>query len=252
MTPEQSQIMPPDGDKEYWKGLYMQERDCRIKWQQVVQATAAEPDTLDVQTESHHAAILITHEEAGRVLSKKEFDLCVRIAKRAYQDGYFHPNHAAENALVAQVPSAGSVPQDSSSDLSDGEIDRISCGVSGTFGTRSWKIGFARAVIAADRATATVSVAEPVAYVNQADLDLLANYGTSGACVLYNRTVGNATIPLYASQPAADNAPQEPRVPLSKEYIKVIYRALYGCSPDEENYAFAYALLAASIGGDRK
>ncbi len=34
MTPEQSQIMPPDGDKEYWKALYLQERDCRIKWQQ--------------------------------------------------------------------------------------------------------------------------------------------------------------------------------------------------------------------------
>jgi hypothetical protein len=61
-----------------------------------------------------------------------------------------------------------------------------------------------------DRAAAPVSVAEPVTYVNQADLDLLANYGTSGACVLYNRPVGNATIPLYAAQPTADNAPQAP------------------------------------------
>jgi hypothetical protein len=38
-----------------------------------------------------HAVVLgIVHEEAGRTLSKEDFDLCMRIARHAFGKGYAH------------------------------------------------------------------------------------------------------------------------------------------------------------------
>lgn len=54
--------------------------------------------TSDVGADQHHAALRIVHEEAGRTLSKDDFDLCMRIAKRAQGAGslpvaFYDPNN---------------------------------------------------------------------------------------------------------------------------------------------------------------
>jgi len=66
-------------------------------------------------------------------------------------------------------------------------------------------LAFARAVIAADRATAHVSVAEPVGKIIGSDPIL----GWHMHALVPWEEIGAETL-LYATQPAADNAPQAP------------------------------------------